>query len=616
MIAITIKRVIFAATVALGCVTLGCPSPHPDNPNPAPTPNALTVKYLDQGWSPEIRQRFHYTSQGSELIPYYWFLNLLEPDGKTLFKDDLVKYGMLFDPGAADPQHLNPDNLPIGFARQDETETINGVKEAHWLGMTCAACHTGAFTYQAKPADTTPTTVIVDGAPSSSDLGAFLQDLGAAVQATNSDPQKLQALAAKVVAAGDGASTTDVEARFKQFAAEFAKIVKIGTPTNPWGPGRVDAFGVILDRACDYDLPNSTDKILPPDAPVSYPFLWYSDRQDRIQWHGEVPNQDWFHRLGRNTGEVVGVFARIDVRPGAKSYVSSVNPVGLGLLDKYVVTLKAPAWKDVFPAPDPALVAKGQTLFRENCGKGWCHQDVAAPGKALKMKPTPLLPDLNTDDAMTRLVHTRTSPTAGLAGTRALLIVGSKFGATAPAADIVGNIGAGALLHKKRYLLAAYIDHLLTYRVPKGQSTTTASASDQQNATAQATTETTDEKIAQSYKVIDPTATGKTQSGGFDPTKDGYESRPLAGIWATAPFLHNGSVPNLYELLSPDKREATFYVGALAYDPVKVGYISDGKSGGKVYDTKLPGNSNQGHTYGWKLADADKNAIIEYLKSL
>ncbi len=74
-------------------------------------------------------------------------------------------------------------------------------------------------------------------------------------------------------------------------------------------------------------------------------------------------------------------------------------------------------------------------------------------------------------------------------------------------------------------------------------------------------------------------------------------------------------MPNLAQLLRLDKREARFYVGSLAFDPMKVGFVSDGSRGGVVFDTTLPGNSNGGHEYGTNLSPDEKQDLIEYLKS-
>jgi hypothetical protein len=101
----------------------------------------------------------------------------------------------------------------------------------------------------------------------------------------------------------------------------------------------------------------------------------------------------------------------------------------------------------------------------------------------------------------------------------------------------------------------------------------------------------------------------------FDPRS--YKARSLNGIWATAPYLHNGSVPNLWQLLQPaDQRVKQFYVGSRELDPVNVGFETTPYAGGFNFDTTLPGNSNAGHTFGTTLGDDEKWALIEYLKSL
>ena len=78
-----------------------------------------------------------------------------------------------------------------------------------------------------------------------------------------------------------------------------------------------------------------------------------------------------------------------------------------------------------------------------------------------------------------------------------------------------------------------------------------------------------------------------------------YKARPLAGAWATAPYLHNGSVANLYEMLLPAKeRKPTFFVGRKEYDPVKVGYDLQPLSGNGFWlDTTKTGNHNTGHEF-------------------
>lgn len=100
---------------------------------------------------------------------------------------------------------------------------------------------------------------------------------------------------------------------------------------------------------------------------------------------------------------------------------------------------------------------------------------------------------------------------------------------------------------------------------------------------------------------------------------EGYLAGPLGGIWIRAPYLHNGSVPNLRELLEPEnKRSTEFYRGYDVYDPVNVGFVSSGERAARAgfkLDTTKRGNSNVGHLYGTTLPDGDKKALLEYLKT-
>ena len=102
---------------------------------------------------------------------------------------------------------------------------------------------------------------------------------------------------------------------------------------------------------------------------------------------------------------------------------------------------------------------------------------------------------------------------------------------------------------------------------------------------------------------------------------NGYANMPLDGVWLRAPYLHNGSVPTLKDLLEkPANRPKVFYRGYDVFDRDKVGFVSDvAEENGKQYfkfDTTLPANSNSGHLYGTDLGSKDKTALVEYLKTL
>ncbi len=102
--------------------------------------------------------------------------------------------------------------------------------------------------------------------------------------------------------------------------------------------------------------------------------------------------------------------------------------------------------------------------------------------------------------------------------------------------------------------------------------------------------------------------------------QQGYQSPPLDGLWMRGPYLHNGSVPTLRDLLRPvADRTKVFYRGYDVYDPADVGFITSGPDAareGWEEDTAVRGNGNQGHTYGTELPDPDKEALLEYLKTL
>ncbi len=120
----------------------------------------------------------------------------------------------------------------------------------------------------------------------------------------------------------------------------------------------------------------------------------------------------------------------------------------------------------------------------------------------------------------------------------------------------------------------------------------------------------------------DPEAKGYPARFNHFRKTDGYASSPLDGLWLRAPYLHNGSVPTLRDLLKPSQeRPRAFWIGYDVYDYKDVGFITQGpgaEAGGWRYDTAATGNGNQGHegrVYGTELSDAEKDALIEYLKT-
>lgn len=111
---------------------------------------------------------------------------------------------------------------------------------------------------------------------------------------------------------------------------------------------------------------------------------------------------------------------------------------------------------------------------------------------------------------------------------------------------------------------------------------------------------------------------GKTEPAVILQPQDGYVAPPLDGVWASAPYFHNGSVPSLLGVLDSRHRPSIWLIGT-SYDSVNVGWIieaADSIVPKNMYDTRHPGQSNRGHTFGDDLPDDERKAIIEYLKTL
>ena len=331
---------------------------------------APDVTCLDQGWSADDRNAFYTTGQGSQIMPYAWFKALRrwnENLDEAFVGDQLARYGYL-----ANDATVKTTGLPVGFV-------IDTTAAPPQIGMTCAACHTGQLEYQK---DGVTHAIRLDGAPASSDFQQFLTDLGAAASATLAQPDRFAAFAKAVLGTGDtAASAAKLQTDFAKWTTAFNTFMGASLPDQPWGPGRLDAFGMIFNRDTGLDLGIAAN-VVKADAPVSYPFLWNAHRQQHTQWNGGVPNGLFITAMARNAGEVLGVFAHF--QPGVRSpanapvkiidfRTNSIQFTGLQTLEEKIAVLKPPPWPaNIFPL-DSAKVVAGQKLFDANCGK--CHNE-------------------------------------------------------------------------------------------------------------------------------------------------------------------------------------------------------------------------------------------------
>ena len=336
------------------------------------------------------------------------------------------------------------------------------------------------------------------------------------------------------------------------------------------GFGRLDAFGRIFNTALTLVEPTNRVKA---NAPVRFPAIWNATRQDFVQWTGVSPNR----KLGpimRNVGQLVGVSATIDPGhpPPSRGYASSIRLSNLRRLEDRLKTLKSPVWpENVLPPINRDLAAAGRDVFVRNC-RG-CHHDVERTGHRIVTTRVPIS-KVRTDPLAAENLMNARGKTGFLEGTRQYVYFGSRIGSVDSAYHITANT----------------VVHLLLGKIAPG----------------------THDKP--SRRIADEGA--DVFQSKYEPQMQ-YKAPPLNGVWAAGPYLHNGSVPNIYEvLLPPEQRSKKFSVGRREFDPVKVGFVSEPGEGTFLFDTNPKGNRNVGHPFGAHLTDAERWQVIEYLKTI
>ncbi len=580
------------AVLTLAACALWQPiKPTPDN-TPLPDPvGPMSVVTLDQGWDQSTRMSYWFTSQGSQIVPYRWFLVLEQAHSTERFRSDAHIEQLGYLPAAQGPGAWNPDGLPVGFTKASS-------KGQDWMGMSCAACHTGQINYKGRG-------LRIDGAPALSSFDRFYAELVAALQATQADEAKFQRFAAalgQTSPAQQQALRDDLARQTRDSAARLA----LNRPTYDPGHARLDAFGNIFNEVLVTAL-DQPSNARPPNAPVSYPFLWDTPQHDKVQWNGSAPNGPLgLGEVTRNVGEVLGVFGGLhieDCKPQGCSYPSTVDIVALGHLEGWLRSLWSPQWDEKVLGPlDRELARKGEAIYGQQCAK--CHLPIERTNPYRRI--TAQMHDVGTDPAMATAVAMRQALTGRLQGTPIITSLPKRFGDKDGGATIVVQGALGVMLSTKEARMATLRALIIQY---EAQLADELRGAGQFKAPAGWTHEKPSEELLN--KVLATPAPHEDPP----PSLATYKARPLNGIWATAPYLHNGSVPSLWALLQPvAQRPARFFVGSREFDPVRVGQVSD--QGPSLLDTSLPGNSNGGHLAGTTLPEADKRALLEYLKTL
>jgi hypothetical protein len=531
------------------------------------------IIYLNQAWSQDDRDWYYHFSQGSAVLSYDIFLNLEVAGGPDLFRSDgnLARYGLIPTPANT----YNPDALPIGITKTVVATPVKGWPAGDYMGPNCAACHEGQLDYNGKH-------VRIDGGISHTfDFQTLTRGLDDALQATLTDAAKFDRLAARL-----RASSGDPKDKLrKRLEAEAARVHEYATRTSvspyPWGPGRIDALTMIQNRQ-SATLAGIPENTATPVAPVKPPFLWNAPQGLWTQWAGILQDP-----IGRNFGETVGVFLPIDLtsKSPEEGLFQSAGAIGeLHRVEQQLARLAPPTWpEDVFGKIDREKAKQGKALFMTLCSG--CHNawpyTWTEPNKYGK-----------------RFVLVGLVPQTYVGTDRAQFEAAKPFVFTGAVANYLPGEFKGKPMVPIEVLFGLGQRPIL------------------ERALSQLKLTEAEEADLRGYREFPLPP----------PPNHVYKAAPRDGVWATPPFMHNGSVPNLYEMLIPAaERTKKFYIGR-EFDPVKVGLDTNAAAGASLMDTTLLGNSNAGHSFqngprgngtiGPLLTDEQRWALVEYLKSI
>lgn len=525
----------------------------------AAEPTSSATRYLAQGWDHQTRQQLSFTSFGSRLIPYDWFMVLEQADSSQLFRDPAHLGALGFITVPAD--EYNPDGLPIGVVRDQDQERGDAI------GLTCAACHTGQVRINGQR-------IRIDGGQALINFSAFEQALVEAMAATLTDAEKfsrfytqVSALQSPRAAVSASLTTQALQVSLGQRLTQLQQRLVNNKTDVAYGYGRLDAFGQIFN-AIAVEALNMPENIHSPNAPTSFPVLWDASHLDLVQWNGSAPNKEP-GPLFQNAITALAVYGTIEIKKDYLTYPSSIRINHLADIQNAFYQLSAPVWpQDLAGELNQTQVAVGQQLYQQHCVE--CHALVDATDKKRKLSAvlTPVT-EVGTDPLMARNFSQHQVKTGPLEGERSMILAGKKFAGETSSLELVTHAALGALLNQPWQTLKA---------------------------------------IVREYH---------SNNSAPMPTVDSYKARPLNGVWASAPYLHNGSIPSIYDLLLPAaQRPQSFYVGNIELDTKKVGHLATLAANTSLFDTSLPGNSNAGHEYATSLTDDERWALVEYIKSL
>lgn len=568
-------------------------SPHPEH--------AAAHRALDVGLNQAQTLAFHHTHQGTNLFPLAFLAALKDQKSGKSSLEILSHYGFL--PG--NQGKGNPYGLPVGLAA--DTQDFLG-HETPVVGLNCSACHSGALHFQGRE-------YRIDGAPNLIDVEGWAVDTAANAAHLLHHPGEALSFLARFLSfdpAGEalplshfygledqtiadlhlaaqhldqGATQGDphpdddvnhIAETFQRLHSEIAKgtpaAIRSATPASHLGTGKthhslrallaeVKARAQVASRTITA-LQNSPEPGPGRDDAWNLVNLIVLQENTTLDAPIGVPplfnvsEYEWVHADG-NTNSVLQRNIAQGVALGADvaldGVTTSLLPRAINHLDKLILEITAPAWPADFPSLDEQKITEGKVIFNQ-------HPILLSDGKTY---------------------HCSTCHEEK-AGTRFDL----DLIKTSRARWAIYNEPLPAGPEKLKALQDRVDQIMVATMSARGISRDT-------------------------YQAWETSADPEWVS-----TK-GYTARHLAGIWASPPYLHNNSVRTLYELFLPEEQRATsFQVGTRNFDPVQVGF--EDASGARPYtlDTTRPFNNQLGHDFTRDLTEAQRFALIEYLKSL
>jgi cytochrome c553 len=603
------------------------------------------VVRLDQGWMPDQREKYYQTSQGSLIIPYSWFMALEQPGlgnhEPFAAEENLLRYDLV-----PDSSKYNPDHLPVGVGKESIDDDhlrdlgcgappcpAGSSLHKEWLTYTCAACHTAQINYQGK-------SFIIEGGRGRWNFNLFNTTLANLLLVTLYSPGMFDRFADKVISYEKRPNNPDEKEKVKHELDEFVhgpSIVNglMGSIKNTYpteeGFGRMDALG---RGANGQFAPLDKRNILVANAPVVIPPLWYTHDYDWVQSVAAIGQP-----LGRNVTESWGVNSAVDLTNSDPSqrFHSSIPIRNMFWMETLVSVMKAPQWpEEILGKVDPEAVKLGRYLYEEKifdnaltpAEEQWCPDAAAADG----YEPCPN-PNMENKGLCARCHGPAGQVNVNENGKRYFQLPMYKL-------SVIGTDPGDAVNFNGRQVYTGVLRSTFGGKDKVG--------------VGEALLVTTSAIMAREMDQQHIPPEDRLKVTGFRKNDFraplAYPARPLTGYWSTPPYMHNGAIPNLYEVMSPaSERSATFWTGSEEFDPAKVGYRTEKFEGGFRFDTKrtfaqaaansvrelfsghlrfdreIAGNSNLGHEFrdapkgtpgviGPYLSPKERMAIIEYMK--